>query len=479
MKKYYRYITVLMLAGVALSCTRDISSLNEEKRRLSTVPAATLFSNAERNLSDMLASGSVNVNIFRFVVQHWAATTYNDEPNFNFSTRNIPATWWRTGYRDILNDLQESKRLIQEDATITSDDVRKNQLAIADIIQVYTWSILVNSFGNIPYSQALDYNKLTPAYDDAKAIYDDLFKRLDADIAAMKTGAGSFASTADLIYGGSTPLWIKFAHTLRIKLAMTIVDADAAKAKAIVESSDSKAFTSSNDNAIFKYQKTTPNTNPLWVDLVQSGRADFVIANTLIDKMKSLNDPRIPLYFKPNTSGQYVGGVVGVSNTFNNFAQTNDKMLAPDYPEIILDYMELEFYRAEAVERGFAIAGSAEDHYNNAIRSSVLYWGGTSAQADAYLAQPSVAYSTAGGTYKQKIGLQKWIALYNRPYDGWVEYRRLDAPALTVPPTAQSGFPNRFTYPISEQTLNTANYTSAASAVGGDKVETKLFWDKY
>ena len=94
------------------------------------------------------------------------------------------------------------------------------------------------------------------------------------------------------------------------------------------------------------------------------------------------------------------------------------------------------------------------------------------------LAQADVAYSTAAGDWKQKIGTQKWIALYNRPYEGWTELRRLDFPKITAPVGAKSGFPTRFSYPLNEQTLNGANYTSAASAIGGDVVTTKLFWDK-
>ena len=144
-----------------------------------------------------------------------------------------------------------------------------------------------------------------------------------------------------------------------------------------------------------------------------------------------------------------------------------------------IDGLEAEFDRAEAIERGFAVAGTAEAHYNNAIRASIIYWGGTNTQADNYLAQAGVAYSTAPGNYKQKIGTQKWIALYNRGYELWTEVRRLDYPALTPPTTAKSGFPVRLTYPTNEQTLNNENYTAAAAAMGGDKVESKIFWDKF
>ena len=113
------------------------------------------------------------------------------------------------------------------------------------------------------------------------------------------------------------------------------------------------------------------------------------------------------------------------------------------------------------------------------MKASILYWGGTEAQAAAYLAQPSVAYATASANYKEKIGVQKWLALYNRPVPAWTEVRRLDFTALAAPAAAKSGFPNRLTYPTNEQTLNNAAYTAATSKAGKDDVETKVFWDKF
>ena len=473
-----KYILLSLAVASLAACRKDLTSLNEETKKPPQATAPTLFSNAVRNLADVLTTPNVNRNVLRLTVQHWATTTYQDEPNYNFTTRNIPQTWWTTLYRDVLADLKESKRLVPNDFTI-SDGVKKNQTAIVDVMQVYTYSVLVNSFGDVPYSEALDINKLFPKYDDAKTIYDDLLKRIDDDLAALNTAEAGFSKAQDLLYAGSISSWIKFANSLKIRLAMTIADVDANKAKAAVENADGGAFSSTSDNALFKYYATTPNNNPIWADLVQSKRKDFVIANTLMDKMNAMNDPRVPLYFKKNDAGQYVGGVEGSNNTFSNFAKPNDKIAAPDFPTLLLDYVEMEFYRAEAIERGFNISGTAEQHYDNAIRASVLYWGGTNTDADVYLARPDVAYTTATGTWKQKIGTQKWIALYNRPYEGWTEYRRLDYPVLTPPSTANSGFPNRLTYPANEQTLNNTSYTAAAAHIGGDKVETKLFWDKF
>ena len=139
----------------------------------------------------------------------------------------------------------------------------------------------------------------------------------------------------------------------------------------------------------------------------------------------------------------------------------------------------MEFYRAEAIERGYAVGGTAKGHYDDAISASILYWGGTQTDASDYLGRPKVDYATAPGNYKQKIGTQKWIALYNRSVEGWTEVRRLDYPVLPAPAAANSGFPTRFTYPGNEQTLNPTNYKAAAAKIGGDAVTTKIFWDKF
>ena len=476
MKKYLIISSISLLAFGA--CTKDIDRFNEQTKQAATVPAATLFSNGVRNLTNALASPNVNTNVLRLTVQHWTTTTYTDEPNYDFTTRAIPQTFWRILYRDVLANLQEAKRLIPTDIT-TTEATQKNQTAVTDIMQVYTYSVLVNTYGDVPYTEALDPNNLFPKYDDAKTIYDDLFTRLDADIAALDAAASGFSSTSDIVYAGSISKWIKFANSLKMRLAMTIADADAAKAQAAVEQADAGAFTAAADNAVIQYFSTTPNNNPIWADLVQSKRQDFVAAEPFVSKLVALSDPRLPVYFKTNDAGAYVGGKVGSNNTYTLFAKPGTVLENPALPALLLSYDEIEFYRAEAKERGFNVAGTAAAHYTNAVTASIVYWGGTAAQAATYLAQPTVAYATASGNYKEKIGTQKWIALYNRPVEAWTEVRRLDYPVLPAPAAAKSGFPNRLTYPTNEQTLNNSSYTAAAGKMGTDNVETKIFWDKF
>ena len=468
------FVPLLLLAS---ACTEDISSLNIETKRPAAVPAPTLFSNAVKTLAGSLASASVNTNVFRFTVSHWAMAVYQDEAQYDFNTRNIPQGWWTTLYRDVITDLRESSKLINADATLSAGE-KANKLAINDIMEVYAYSILVNTFGNIPYKESLDAAKLFPVYDDAKTVSADLLSRLNADIAKLNPSAAGFSSSEDLVYKGSVSKWIKFANTLRFKLGMVLVDADAAAAKSAAEASDAGAISASADNGLFAYLSASPNQNPLYTDIVLGGRQDYIAAKDLMDKLLGWNDPRTSKYFSKNNAGAYAGGIVGKSNTFVDFSRAGAKVIDAADPYVFADYSETEFLRAEAKERGFNVAGTAEQHYNNAITASILYWGGTAADAAAYLAQPEVAYATAAGDWKQKIGTQKWIALYNRPYEGWVEIRRLDQPKISTPVGAKSGFPTRFSYPQNEQTLNGANYTAAASAIGGDVVTTKLFWDK-
>ena len=156
-------------------------------------------------------------------------------------------------------------------------------------------------------------------------------------------------------------------------------------------------------------------------------------ANTVIDPMKSMADPRLPQYFAKNKDGNYEGGSVGDGNTYSLYSPPSDKILKANFEALVMDYAEVEFHLAEAVERGMNVGGTAAQHYNNAITASITYWGGSTADANAYLARPDVAYATAAGDYKQKIGVQEWLALYNRGFEGWTEIRRLDYPKLDLP----------------------------------------------
>jgi hypothetical protein len=198
----------------------------------------------------------------------------------------------------------------------------------------------------------------------------------------------------------------------------------------------------------------------------------------------TVTDPRLEFYAIPVVGSEppvYLGGAQGQANAYPSFSHVNPIHLTANRPWIIMDYTEAEFLLAEAVERGFSVGGTAEAHYINAVKSSIVYWGGTTAQADAYLAQPSVAYSTAFSDWKQKIGTQAWLAYWLRGNTLWNSYRRLDYPKLFAPPDYKQEInkvPVRLFYPVNEQTLNADNYEAASLKIGGDFPLTRLFFDK-
>jgi len=477
MKKIFFVIIVLL--GVMTSCTKNFEDFNTDKKRPVVVPAENLFANAQKALSDQEASTNVNLNVFKLWAQYWTETTYTDEANYDIVTRPVPDACFRIYYRNILEDLKDSKSVIEGTAVIGDIAIaeQKNQLAIIDLVQVYAFAQLLEIFGNIPYSEALDINNIYPKYDDALTVYKDLLTRIDADLAAMDDSQGSFGAD-DLYMGGDVAMWKKFANSMKVRIGITIADGDDATAKAAVEAGYAGAF-APDEKCELVYLDAT-NSNPIYQDVIQSGRSDFIAANTIIDAMNALADPRLPSYFDP-VDGEFIGGPYGESNPFAQYSHINSTVSSPTFPSVLLDGTEIAFYLAEAAERGYSVGGNAESYYKAAITSSFNTWG-VGADAAAYLAKPEVAYATATGNWRQKIGTQAWIAYYVRGQVAWTTYRRLDFPAMNVPPnpeTSDGSVPARFTYPVQEQTLNKASFEAAVSAMGGNELTTKLFWDKF
>lgn len=472
---------MLLLPIVLLTaCVDSLDDYNVDQKKASSIPPRTLFTNALKGLTDILTTPNVNSNNYRMFVQQWATTTYLDEPRYSMTSRLYSQNLWNAVYRDVLSDLKEARRLIDLDATL-DPAVKNNQLGLIGIMEVYSWDVLVKTFGSVPYSKALDPENLLPEYEDAQTIYTDLIARLDTSLGLLTTG--SSLGTADLIYGGDVAKWKKFGNSLKLKMALTIADVDNSKAKTMAEAAATAGVLSANtENARFPYIAASPNNNPISANTnpIFTSREDFVVANTIVDAMNTLNDPRRPFYFT-TVGGVYVGGQYGYPNTFANFSKPSAKITDPTFEALLMDYSEVEFNLAEAVERGYAVGGTAQAHYNAAVTASVTYWGGTAGDATTYLAQPGVDYTNAasGATYKEKIGKQKWIALNNRGWEAWTEWRRLDAPALT-PPLATLKIPVRMIYPPSEGTVNTAPYEAAVAKLGGtDSPDVKLFWDKF
>jgi hypothetical protein len=491
-----RKMLLIFLVFISVTACEKLDNLNANLKDFTTVPGEGIYNAATRALLNQMFTPNVNNNNTMLFVQYFAETTYPDESRYDMVTRTIPANHMYTLYRNVLMNYKEAARVLNATSlagTTITQTQRDNQLAIIEIMSVFAWSNLVETFGDIPYTESLDYaNKPNPKYDDGLTIYKDLINRLNAAIAKLDPASPGMGAGYDNVFGGGvsgTAKWIRFANTLKLRMGLMISDisTESALAKTTVEDAALNVFNipitspTVGDKFAMTYLKDSPNTTPMYTELVLSGRKDYVLTSVYVDALNALNDPRRPGYLWTQVGGVYKGGAQGMPNSYNAFTHVNNALLDPTREAVLMDYTEAEFLLAEAAERGFTVVGSAESHYNNAITSSILYWGGSNTDVATYLANPAVAYTTATGTWREKIGTQAWLGYYFRGFAAWTTWRRLDYPHLIASPKhvlAVNGIPERYIYPVSEQTLNGANYTAAAAAIGGDKAETRLFWDK-
>lgn len=562
-----KLIIILTAAVFAVSCSDNLEELNKNIKDPTTVSGESLFAGAQKRLADQMTTPNVNLNNNRLWVQHWQETTYPDESRYDQSTRAIPDRHWRVMYRDVLRNLKEANdNVAAVDFDLTNDE-KANKLAIIEVMSVYAWANLVETYGDVPYTEALDIDNLLPAYDDAETIYLDLIVRLNSAISSLDISKGSFSGAEDLVYNGDVESWKRFANTLKLRMGITLSDKynNSGVAKDAVESAYLSGVLRSNaDDAGYQYT-AAPNGNPVNDNLVLSNRNDYVAGNTIIKMMNDLHDPRRATYFHDKmkfnysfdpddltkghpvggvaTTGtvtrisfdrdlehlpaigddiylqvedaenillgvaldvgvnyididnilapvaigdgigidSYVGGLIGNQNVYARFSHVADVIKEGNYPGYLLSYIETEFLLAEAAARGYSVGGNAESHYVAGITASFNFWDAD--DLAAYLAKPEVDYTSALAAsvavtpWKEVIGTQAWLALYNRTFAPYLSVRRLDYPVLVEPIRAESGYPARYTYPVSEINLNPTNYAAAASNIGGDETETRLFWD--
>ncbi|WP_431610710.1 SusD/RagB family nutrient-binding outer membrane lipoprotein [Chryseobacterium sp. 'Rf worker isolate 10'] len=457
------------------SCQSDITTLNEDPKHPSVVPSSNLLATGLYQAFYYMYTGSVNFNNYRFFTQQWTETTYTQETNYNLITRAQPRGHFNRMYVYSLNSLSQAMKNLPTELNADAD-IANNKWATLEISSIFVWENIVDTYGNVPYTQALQAETIkSPKYDDAKSIYLDLIKRLDVAISKINTSKTSY-DTADLIYKGNMSKWQKLANSIKLRLAMNLADVDPATSKSVAESaiasgvidSDAASFSLVFDGGTF--------SNPLFDDLVASGRNDFVPSSVIVTPMNTNSDPRRSSYFTPLTNGTFKGGVYGSQNSFASNSHINPNFTAANAPAKLFSYTETQFLKAEAAARGYNVGDTAVNLFASALQSSMTENGVSSADALAYV----TAHPLDATNWKQSIGYESWVAMWNNPFSAWNFVRRLDYPVLQTPPNSQiGGVPYRMLYSDQEYVVNFDNVSAAATAIGGDKATTKLFWDKY
>lgn len=474
MKKFSNILIAGAVAALSLtSCQRDLTSLNDDPKHPSVVLSQSLLATAQYQASYYMTTGSVNFNNYRFFVQSWAETTYIDESNYDLITRNQPRNNWNRMYVFSLKNLEQAKINLKQE--VNSPAVQKNRNATLELSQIFIWENLVDTYGDIPYFDALKTDKdiLAPKYDDSKAIYTDLLTRINAAIASIDLSQGGYDNGGDLIYHGDMTKWKHFANSIKLRLAMNLADIDPAASKLAAEQAIAGGVISSEGESYKFNFDTATFTSPIYDDLVASGRNDFIPTQLVINTMNSSSDPRREVWFTM-VDGKYVGGVFGSKNAFGSRSHMSDLLTDKTAPANLLGYSEVLFLSAEAAARGYSVGGDAADYYGKAVKASMSEYGVNAGDATTFLA----ANPYNATDWKASIGVQSWIALYNSPFAAWNFTRRLDKPGFVNPPNSKTeGVPVRMLYSDQEYVLNGANVKAAAAKMGGDKVTSKLFWD--
>ena len=223
------------------------------------------------------------------------------EVNFNNSNANTGGMW-RIGYADVLNEIQA---LIP----IATNSGSHRHIGVARIIKAYTLMTLVDYFGDVPYSEALqgDTGIVFPSVDPGSDVYDAAFAELDLALADFANIDGNTPTFNDLFYGedssNSMAKWVKFLNTLKLKyyLNKRLIDPAGSTAgiNAILTAGD--IITTSADD--FRWVSGTSlnpqSKHPYYVEEYEAANTGEYIPNYLMWALtleKGSDDPRLRYY---------------------------------------------------------------------------------------------------------------------------------------------------------------------------------------
>lgn len=377
-------------------------------------------------------------------------------------------------------------------------------LAISKIMTVVDYQQLVDNYNNVPYTTTFQGTvNLNPTYDKGTVIYDDLMKQLDAAIVTINNAPASAINpgTSDIMYKGDMTKWLKYANTLKLRLAIrqSNITSKAAALKTAVAATSTIGYLDASNPATVNpgYANVDANggqQSPLYgtYGYTQSGgtqsyNVQYMANQTAIDYYTSTNDPRLLQVYAKNANGQLVGLYLGQVVTSpagllpSRFGP--GVLKSPTMNAVIMSGAESLFLQAEAASTGL-IAGTAETFYKAGIKASFAddLVTITDDAFNTYYAQATVAYPTGGTAAAQQkaIIVQKWAAL--NPYgalEAYNEYRRTGYPDYNfLSRYSGANAPNQVTriyYPAVEYQTNATN----VGAEGPINIFTsKIFWAK-
>nr|WKN35827.1 SusD/RagB family nutrient-binding outer membrane lipoprotein [Tunicatimonas sp. TK19036] len=481
--------TWMMAFGLLIAvgaCTEEFEEINSNPNKPTEVDPQYLLPHAIQSAVD----------------NYWGNKTRNERLNFDhamswtgYLTRNIyenegdnynvqPSvniTTWEVFYTDALINFQ--KIITFSDAESESPNPNFEGIGIG--MQAWTFAVLTDVWGAIPYSQALagtaDEPVYSPGYDSQEAVYAGVIEQLK--LANEKLDPNGPAIAGDIMFGGDIMMWKKFFNSTRFKLLNRQahkVASSGTEMQTMLDDPATYPMMESNDDIAQLQYGAVPTNNP-WHDiLIQQGRSDWNINSMLVNTLQNYDDPRLEVYATPGSlaEGVYSGHPSGLpgeiaTNYLGYSAVINQDIFAQTTsPAVLMSYAELEFIKAEAALDG-DISGDPQAFMETGIEASFDQFG---------LVLPAGYLAQVGGATKEAIMTQKWLALFGQGIESWTELRRTGYPVLPAhDPRAQFKndgiLPTRMEYPSTEASLNSANLEAGISLNGGpNNMQTPLWW---
>lgn len=356
-------------------------------------------------------------------------------------------------------------------------------LGVGKILLAMNLNMLINMFGDVPYSQAFQGKEnVTPAYDNQQALHDTTLRLLDEALAefAKPTPTITLDANSDLIHQGDIAAWTKTAYALKARFLNQLSETSEYN-PADVLAAVANAYTSNADNAALS---SFPENNP-WNEIARENESlilDGWLSQQFVDatngKTFGVADPRLPLITNLTAFGDYRGtpngqGRSGTGTNNEESVLTREGFYSADgsTPLWLVTYAEVKFIEAEAAFRSNDRA-RAYTAYQEGIRANMDLMGVAPAARDAYINNPAVGVG-ANNLTLDLIFKEKYVALFLHP-EAWVDARRFDYQYkdFTLPVNAVlNTFIRRSAYPVVETSRNAANVPDVG-------LDTRLWWDQ-
>lgn len=424
------YISALAL-GLSLGSCDNYLDINQDPNS----PSPELVTSSQILPSCEMALAQGYGNYLRTVGGYYSEVYahLNGTSNYlDYSQFQQSATRSSSCYKTLFQDGLSNLETVREKSSAGSE---WGTYLAATTLRAFIFETLVDCYGEVPYTEALNDAIMSPKYDEGVDIYNGVIAEIDE--ALSKASATDNVATNFLYSGKTAASWIKFAKALKLKMYMRMADVSSdvlAKAGALITEGDLPA---SDVRFAGFFTSTVGQMNPFYAEEFSSAWGSTqknVAANlAIIGTMQPLDaegnvqytDPRLPAFFELNSSGKYIGSVSGTNYTStNSLTKWCRPKMSYDTPVKLLTVEELEFFKAEYYARS-GNSAEAENHYNAAIKASFASAGVEG--AEAHIAR----YPFDMANYKKSIGVQKWVALAGiNPFEGWCEARRLDYPAF-------------------------------------------------